>query len=242
MKTFLMSHLLRMSSVAVNATLRSLNPRLQTATIPRPSPAVPPAPPPKTKTILRLAPPEEPYDEAEYELTGRKMTMKQLQAERDYEEAFESTPAPPKRTITNAYIMGLIRENIKAEEAQKKEKKAKKAPAPAPAPAPEEEPIAPVVKLPPQRKFTIKELADFDELEYRKPFINIRTHEPYRGNTFGINPRGDVIDADFEYLGQWDVKTQTIIPAKIAKERGDGNERLPILPDDWLAIRKASNE
>ena len=233
-------------SVALTATLRSLNPRLHTATVPGPSGALPPAPPPKKKLILKLAPHEEPYDEEEYEFSGRKMTAKQLQAEREYEEASESIPAPapePKRVITNAYLMGLVRENMKAEDAKKKDTNAKKAPAPAPAPLPEEFKdlsVPEIIKLPPQRKFTIKELADFDEIEYKKPFINIRTGEPYRENIFGMNPRGDIVDADFEYLGKWDVKTQKIIPAKISKERGDGGRPLQIHPEDWIEIRNAS--
>jgi hypothetical protein len=210
-----MSHSLRMSSIAVNAKFRSLNPRLQTATIPRASPALPPAPPPKTKTIVRLAPPE---PEPEPEMLDSQLEIRRRQL---YVLEFGHLNKPPK-----------------------------KAPEPAPEPAPKAPPApktppaptAPVVKLPPQRKFTPKELADFNEIEYNKPFTNIRTGDPYRENTFGINPRGDIVDADFNYLGSWDEKTQTIIPAKISKERGDGNERLPILPDDWLAIRKASME
>jgi hypothetical protein len=224
-----------MPSVATVTALRSVNPKL--------------AP---QKTILKLAPPEEEYDEEEYQLTGRKMTLKQLQAEADYEESAQSIPAPPpepKRVITNAYLMGLVRENIKAEEAKKKEKKAEKAkkappppPPPAPAPAPASKP-APVVKLPPQRQFTIQELADFDEIEYNKPFIPAGYREPYRENLFGINPRGDIIDADFNYLGTWDEKTQTIIPAKISKgERNDDGSPVLIHPADWMAIRRASNE
>ena len=113
---------------------------------------------------------------------------------------------------------------------------------PPPPPAPASKP-APVVKLPPQRQFTIQELADFDEIEYNKPFIPAGYREPYRENLFGINPRGDIIDADFNYLGTWDEKTQTIIPAKITKgERNDDGSPVLIHPADWMAIRRASNE
>jgi hypothetical protein len=90
-------------------------------------------------------------------------------------------------------------------------------------------------------KYTMKQLIDFEAYDYDKPFINIRTGKPYpKGSDFGINPRGDVIDSDFNYLGHWDKETKTIIPAKISKERGDGNEPLPILPADWLEIIRAS--
>ena len=116
-------------------------------------------------------------------------------------------------------------------------------PAPAPAPAPAVAPPKPAPTPIPKkddRKYTMKELIDFDEIDYKKPFINIRTGQPYRENVFGVNPRGDVVDADFNYLGHWDKETKTIIPAKISKERGDGNEPLPILPPDWREIERAS--
>ena len=106
----------------------------------------------------------------------------------------------------------------------------KPAPAPTPAAIPKKD----------DGKYTMEQLIDFKEIDYDKPFINIRTGEPYRENIFGRNPRGDVVDADFNYLGSWDKETKTIIPAKISKERGDGNEPLPILPADWLEITRAS--
>ncbi len=187
-----------MSSIVLTTALRSLNPRLQTA-------------PPKTKTIVRLAPPEPEPEMLESQLEKRRRQL--------YELEFGHLNKPPKKAPEPA-------------------PEPKTPPAPKAPPAP----TAPALKLPPQRKFTPKELADFDEIEYDKPFTNIRTGDPYRENTFGVNPRGDVVDADFNYLGSWDEKTQTIIPAKISKERGDGNEPLPILPADWLAIIKASNE
>lgn len=116
----------------------------------------------------------------------------------------------------------------------------KPAPAPAPAAAPPKPAPAPIPKKD-DRKYTMNELIDFEAYDYDKPFINIRTGKPYpKGTDFGINPRGDVVDADFNYLGSWDKETKTIIPAKISKERGDGNEPLPILPADWLEITRAS--
>lgn len=173
-----------MSSVAINAKFRSLNPRLQTATIPRPSPALPPQPP-KTKTIVRLAPPEP-------------------------EEDSDSDMSPESRALYHSALEELA-------EHAKHEKPAR----------------------PPPAGFTIKQLAEFDEFEYDIPFINPYTKERYTGDFLGKNKRGDLVDADFNYMGQYDAKKRRIIPAVVKFERG---EPVPVVPKDWLEIRKASME
>ena len=91
--------------------------------------------------------------------------------------------------------------------------------------------------LPPPAELTIEELADFDEFEYYKPFINPYTRETYTGDFLGRNKRGDLVDADFNYMGRYDAKTKTIIPAVVKFERG---EPVPVVPKDWIAIRNAS--
>jgi len=173
-----------MTSVAVNATLRSLNPRLHTATVPGPSGALPP-PPPKTKRILKLAPPEGEDEDLEY----------------SDEEPWE------KHSYAIQEALGF---------GHKKEKKS-----------------AP----PPPAELTIKQLAEFDEFEYNIPFINPYTKERYTGDFLGKNKRGDLVDADFNYMGQYDATKRRIIPAVVKFERG---EPVPVVPKDWLEIRKAS--
>lgn len=109
------------------------------------------------------------------------------------------------------------------------------------------------VKPPPvPKKYTIKELADFDVFEYSGAFVHPLTGEVYlpgeENKEYGRNVRGDVVDIDANYIGTWDAKNNKIIPAKtkIVEEKRLSSglvhrERVVVVPDDWPAIVREMN-
>jgi hypothetical protein len=108
------------------------------------------------------------------------------------------------------------------------------------------------VKPPPvPKKYTIKELADFDAFEYTGGFVHPLTGDitmPGEMEEFGRNIRGDVVDLDANYIGTWDAEKGKIIPAKtqVVSERRLSSglfhrERVVVPPADWPAIVREMN-